>query len=183
MAGLGCGRCRRFGRPFAFERAVGYWEYGEAVRRLVHQLKFTGRRDLAAPLGRMMAQDPRIQVCRSLGRGAVVVPLPARRATVKRRGFDQARLLGEALARSLSLPLDASALRRRRHGDRAQAGSSLGARRAQVRAAFKARRWRVVERPVILLDDVLSTGASADAAARALTLAGARTVWVIALAT
>lgn len=183
MAGRGCGRCRRFGRSFAFERAVGYWEYGVAVRRVVHRLKFNGRRDLAAPLGRMMARDPRIRACLALGAEALVVPLPARRAAARRRGFDQARLLGESLAAALSLPCEASALVRRRDGARAQAGSSLAARRAQVRAVFRARPWWVAERPVILLDDVISTGASADAAARALLLAGARSVSVIALAT
>lgn len=183
VAGAGCGRCRRFGRPFSFQRAIGFWEYGAAVRRIVHRLKFNGRRDLAAPLGRLMAADPRIRTCLSLGPDALVVPLPARREARKRRGYDQALLLGQSLAHGLSLPCSSRALVRRRHGSRAQAGSSLAARRAQVRGVFSARHWLVAERPVILLDDVISTGASVDAAARALLLAGAQSVSVIALAT
>jgi len=81
------------------------------------------------------------------------------------------------------LPCFARALVRRRSEAQAQAGSSLKARRAQVRGVFRSRRWYVAGCPVVLVDDVISTGASADAAARALLLAGAREVTVVALAT
>lgn len=166
-----------------FDRGAGYWGYTDAVRRIVHGFKYTGRRDLLAPLGRRMAQDPRIGSWLAASRDAVIVPLPARPAARRRRGYDQACLLAESLAQAARRPYLARALVRRKNSARAQAGSSLAQRRAQVRAAFRSRRWYVAGCPVVLVDDVISTGASADAAARALLLAGARDVTLVALAT
>ncbi len=112
----------------------------------------------------------------------LVVPVPARRASRRRRGYDQAVGLAQGFAREARLPLDTDALRRRRE-EGPQAGRSRARRRRQAAAAFRARPARVQGRHVILLDDVLSTGATADAASRALICAGARSVRVAVLAT
>jgi predicted amidophosphoribosyltransferase len=215
----GCGRCRRFGRPFAFETAAALWRYAGPARELVHAFKYRGRGDCLAPLGRRLADEPRLKWLwagrppeRSLaerwlpegrlaerwlpegrlaerwlpeGRLAerwLVVPLPARAASRRRRGYDQARLLAEALAARAGLACAPAALVRRRASG-PQAGATVGRRKAAVRGVLRARPWLVAGRPVLLVDDVLSTGASADAAARALRLAGARTVRVAVLAT
>jgi len=176
----GCGRCARFGRPFAFGTAVGLWRYRGTVRALVHAFKYGGRADVLRPLGVRLAAEAR---CVALAAGRpLVVAVPARRASRRRRGYDQARELAVGLARAARLPFEAGALVRRRQGG-AQAGSSRHRRRAQAAAAFRARPARVLGRRVLLVDDVLSTGATADACARALLLAGARRVDVVALAT
>jgi ComF family protein len=180
--GLGCGRCLRFGRSFAFDTAVGLWRYRGTVRRLVHAFKYGRREDLLAPLGGLLADSPRCAAV-ACGRPALlVVPVPARRASRRQRGYDQAEGLAEGLAHRRGLPVDARALVRRRE-EAAQAGRTRAQRRRQAAAAFRARRSRVLGRHVLLVDDVLSTGATADAASRALLLAGAASVGVAVLAT
>lgn len=179
----GCGRCARFGRPFAFARAAALWTYDGPVRDLVHAFKYGGRRDVLVPLGRRMAHSARLGSLARDAPDALVVHVPARAAARRERGYDQAEGLAQGLARALGRPHEAAALRRRRQPSLAQAGRSVAARRRLVRATFAARRSLVDGRAVLLVDDVLSTGATADAAARALRLAGARDVTVLALAT
>jgi ComF family protein len=176
----GCGRCRRFGRPFAFLSAVGLWRYRGTVRELVHAFKYRGRGDVLAPLGARLSREARMLpliVARPL-----VVAVPARAASRRRRGYDQARELAVGLARATALPFDGGALRRRRQGG-PQAGRSRARRRAQAEGAYRARPYRVLDRRILLVDDVLSTGATADACSQALLLAGASRVDVLVLAT
>ncbi|HTE06814.1 MAG TPA: phosphoribosyltransferase family protein, partial [Planctomycetota bacterium] len=116
------------------------------------------------------------------GAPPLVVPVPARRASRRQRGYDQAVGLADGFARALGLRLDPRALVRRRE-DGPQAGRSRARRRRQAAGAFRARPARVHGWRVVLVDDVLSTGATADAAARALLAAGARSVRVAVLAT
>lgn len=176
----GCGRCSRFGRPFAFATAAGLWRYRGPARALVLAFKYGGRRDVLLPLGALLAQSPRAAPL--LARRPVVVPVPARAASRRRRGYDQALELAAGLARATGLPCEPFALRRRR-AEGPQAGRSRAARRRQAAAAFRAFAPAVAGREVLLVDDVLSTGATADACARALLLRGARRVDVITVAT
>jgi len=178
----GCGRCLRFGRPYAFAAAVAMWRYRGPVRQVVQAFKYRGRQDALAPLGTLLAGAPRAAPMMHAGPRVLVVPVPARRISRKRRGYDQAVGLALAFAQRARLPCDPRALRRRRQ-DGPQAGRSRQARRRQVAAAFQAVPFRVEGRSVLLLDDVLSTGATADAASRALLCAGAREVSVLTLAT
>ena len=176
----GCGRCLRFGRPFAFATAAALWRYRGTVRALVHAFKYGGRPDVLAPLGARLARDPR---CAALAVGRpLVVAVPARAASRRRRGYDQARELAVGFARATGLPFEGGALRRRRQGG-PQTGRSRARRRAQAAGAYRARAYRVLGRRVLLVDDVLSTGATADACAQALLEAGASRVDVLVLAT
>ncbi|MHC4844813.1 MAG: ComF family protein [Planctomycetota bacterium] len=180
--GEACGRCRRFGRPWSFEVAAAMWRYRGPARQIVHAFKYGGRQDALAPLGALLAGTPRASPLVHAGRRALVVPVPARKASRKRRGYDQAVGLALAFAQRARLPCDPRALRRRRE-EGPQAGRSRRARRRQAAAAFRAVPYRVHGRRVVLLDDVLSTGATADAASRALLCAGALEVSVLTLAT
>jgi len=175
-----CPRCVRSSLPFAFERAVAHWSYAGPVRRLVHAFKYGGRRDLLQPLGRRLARAARSAAL--LARRPLVVPVPLRRASLRARGYDQAHALAEGLALEARLPFDGRALARRRQPAAAQVASAGSDRRRQLRASFRARPARILDRSVLLVDDVLSTGATADAASRALLLAGARRVDVLVLA-
>jgi ComF family protein len=176
----GCGRCARFGRPFAFASAAALWRYRGPARAVVHAFKYRGRRDVLRPLGAGLLADPR---CAALLTGRpTIVAVPARRASRRRRGYDQARELALGLARAAGLPFERGALLRCRQSG-PQAGRSRARRKAQALGAFRARPVRVLERKLLLVDDVLSTGATADACARALLRAGARRVDLLVLAT
>lgn len=143
---------------------------------LVHALKYGGWRRLAPPLGERMAR-----LCAL--RDHVVVPVPTSAARVRRRGYNQAALLAQAYARALRLPY-ADALARGRDGP-SQVSLPPDRRKANVENAFEIRAGLtgdVAGRPVALVDDVLTTGATAGAAARALERAGARRVIVVTFA-
>ena len=179
---MGCGRCSRFGRPFAFDAAVSLWQYRGAARRIVHAFKYHARRDVLRPLGVRMARSARAVPVVAQGQHLLVVPVPARRKSRRQRGYDQALGLATGVASVLRAQLEPGALRRRRQPAQSQAETLGDPRRLQLRGSFRARRGRVLGRPVLLVDDVMSTGATVDAAARALGLAGAQAVFVLVLA-
>lgn len=148
--------------------------FGGPVADAVHALKYGGRADAALPLGRWLAGRVRLPP------GAAVVWVPLGRRRLVQRGYDQAMLLAGPLARSAGAPLLRGALRRVRE-TRPQVGSDRAARAANVEGAFAASA-RVAGRDLVLVDDVVTTGATARAAAAALRAAGARSVEVVALA-
>ncbi len=172
-----CGACRRRRPGFTYGRSAAVYE--GAVREAVHALKFSGKSALAAPLGDLL-----LETC---ARGLpvapdLVVPVPLHPARERERGFNQAALLARRVARSLGIALDTRALRRLRP-TRAQAELSGAERRANVRGAFAARaRANLAGRHVLLVDDVLTTGATITACARAALNAGALTVGALTVA-
>ncbi|HVO31649.1 MAG TPA: phosphoribosyltransferase family protein, partial [bacterium] len=151
------------------------WE--GALREAVLAFKFGGRTGLAAPLGALVAHAAE-QLPEAPER-VVAVPMPAPRLAA--RGFNQAALLARAVGREMALPFDAAALVRRADAPR-QARGSRATRAANVRDAFAADPRAVEGRVVLLVDDVLTTGATANAGARALRAAGARSVLVATVA-
>lgn len=169
VAVTGCASCGPLG---GFGRARSLLAYGGPATRLVLALKRRGRPGLAAAAGGVLADLARVECLE----GEVVAFVPAGR-TARRRGFDHAELLARAVARSAGrrcLPL----LVRTRRGAR-QADVALEARRENVRGRFLA---RPVAGPVLLVDDVFTTGATAEACATALVEAGAPAVDVLTLA-
>jgi predicted amidophosphoribosyltransferase len=148
----------------------------------VHAFKYRGREDVLAPLGRRLADDPRSRALTCSRPRRLVVPVPARPSALRARGYDQAVGLALALAGAARLRCDTRALVRRRD-DGPQAGRSRRRRRLQAAGAFRAHASHVWGVHILLVDDVLSTGATADACARVLRRAGAVDVAVLALAT
>ena len=142
--------------------------------RAVRAVKFGGRRSLARVLGRRLGAHAR----RAGWRVGRVAAVPLHRARRIRRGYDQAWLLAAAAATELDAPAWAG-LRRIRPTAR-QARGDATARRANVAGAFACRRLPPV--PVLLVDDVWTTGATARACRDALLRAGARDVRVAVVA-
>ncbi len=180
-----CGRCR--GRPPPF-RAFAPLLYRSPVDHLVHELKFAGRLPRARLLGGLLARSLMGHLRRpgedTPGRGdmpQVVLPVPLHPSRLRQRGFDQALELARPVARALALRLEPGACVRLRPTE-AQSHLDAGARRANLRGAFAAR--HPLPERVAVIDDVLTTGATAEAVARALRRAGAREilVWTVARA-
>jgi ComF family protein len=169
-----CGGCRADPPSFDAVRAGGL--LGGPLADAIHAFKYGGRPALARPLGAWLAaREP-------LPPDALVVSVPLARGRRIERGYDQAALLADALARA------AGARRRRARRVLArtretppQVGRSREERARNVAGAFAATA-AVAGRDVVLVDDVVTTGATADAASGALRRAGARSVVVVALA-
>jgi ComF family protein len=148
--------------------------YGGAIARAVSRMKYEHRPDLARPLGDLLwrAVEPHATALT----GAVLVAVPLHRARLAERGFNQAALIARCVARQLRAPLFPRALVRARDTPQ-QAALDRAARLANLAGAFRAREPELVRgRTVLLVDDVLTTGATLAACAAALIDAGARSV-------
>jgi len=169
------GRCMlcRSGRR-GFDSAYCYGVYEGTLRELVHLFKYNGMRRLAAPLGKLMAAALPLDQ-----QFDAVAPVPLHWLKWWQRGFNQSELLAKAIARRRSIPMVKPL--RRNLATRAQAGLSNSQRRENVAGAFRARR-RVNGLRILLVDDVMTTGATAAACARALKRAGAQSVSLLTLA-
>jgi ComF family protein len=147
------------------------------ARDAIHALKFRGRRALARPLAKLIVEQWGAALDADV---AALVPVPLARGRQAERGFNQAALLAERLAAALGVPARPRWLARVRA---TAPQSDLGAaeRRANVRGAFVAHP-AVAGRHVVVVDDVLTTGATVAECARALKAAGAARVGVLAVA-
>jgi len=170
-----CPRCRD--RPPPFERVFAPFIHEGPVAAAVHRFKYEDRPELAGPLGALVAAS----VPESARKGlTAVAAIPLHGARYRSRQYDQAQLLARRVAKALRLPFEPRALRRVRDTAR-QVGETLAAREANVRGAFVGHGW-MKGASVLLVDDVVTTGATARAAAQALLLAGARRVEIAAAA-
>jgi ComF family protein len=174
-AGTPCRRCAS--EPPPVDRAAAVGPYEGVLKRLVAALKFEGHDIVAAPAAARLADTVRAAGLAEDLDG--ITPVPSTRRRNRDRGYDPAVLLSEELARRLSLRL-LPGLRRVRE---TPPQSALGAseRRANVAGAFRAAP-SVAGRSLLLVDDVMTTGATAFAAAAALRSAGARRVALAVLA-
>jgi ComF family protein len=151
--------------PFVFER--------DAHRAIV-QAKFGGVSRLLAPLGVAAAN-----AVPSGWRFDAVVPVPLHASRMRHRGFNQAEVVAREVARILDVPLETRALRRVRRG---ASQASLGAADRSANVAGVYRVAGAVPRRALLVDDVTTTGATLDAAARVLLDGGAERVYALAVA-
>lgn len=192
-AGHFCATCRTaFANPFpldesgrcalcragvqGFDAAYSFGAYEGRLRELIHLFKFEGVRTLAAPLAAFLAA-----ACPRDERVDALVPMPLHWRRRWQRGFNQAGLLAAELGRRLGIPV-LGAVRRVR-ATAPQSGLTNARRRANVARAFlPSRRCALRGLRLLLVDDVLTTGATAAACSRALRSAGAAYVAVLTLA-
>jgi ComF family protein len=169
-----CGACLRRPPPLATVHAACVYAF--PLDRLLPRFKF--HQDLAA--GRLLAQLM-AEACGALPRPDALVPIPLHRARLRSRGYNQALELARPLACALSLPVcDAFLVRIRATGPQSELDAA--ARHRNLRGAFAVRGNTAVPAHVVLVDDVMTTGATLHAAARTLLRAGVQRVdaWVCA---
>lgn len=184
-----CARCRRelpwiSGQPseqkqeFIALAVCPLW-YEDAVRASFHRYKFHGRTCYAGPYGRLVADCARTHLSSSCD---LVTWVPLSRRRRRERGYDQAERIARTVAAELELPL-LSTLEKIRD-TRPQSGlTENSARRANVLGAYRCINSGAVEgKRVLLIDDVLTSGATASECARILRTAGAKTVFCATLA-
>lgn len=174
-----CEECREWPASLRFARSAAVLQ--PPADRLVYGLKYGGWKALGPIMGRRMARlalpplPPRIE--------RVVVPVPTTRTRRRRRGYNQAAVLAGAVSEALGRPL-VRALRRR-SGARTQVALQPSERGRNVWRAFSVQpeeEPRIRDRHVLLVDDVLTTGATAGAASRALESAGVEGVTLLSFA-
>lgn len=164
---------------FSRARAVARFEDGPC-RQLVHRLKYGDRLELAASMGAWMARAGE----EVLGEADVLVPVPLHRRRLAARRFNQSALLAQAVSRGCGVPVALDALARSK-ATASQVGLSRTQRQLNLQGAFAVPAERVgcvAGRAVVLVDDVLTSGATANAASRALLRGGARRVDVLVFA-
>jgi ComF family protein len=166
--------------PPAYGRARAAVRYDGVARDLVHRLKYGDRIDLAASMGRWMARAGR----ELLDDADALVPVPLHWRRLWGRRFNQAAVLARAAAADRGLLVLTAALGRRR-ATAQQVGLSRSAREANVQGAFTVTadgKAAIRDKRLVLVDDVLTSGATVDACARVLLRAGARNVDVLVFA-
>ena len=166
--------------PPDYDRARAVAHYGGTMRTLVHALKFEDRQELRRLLGRLLHEAGR----ELLTDADLIVPVPLSRWRLFSRRFNQAALLGGELARLTALPHAPLVLQRTKR-TKSQVGLTRRQRRENMAGAFaveQRRKAKISGRRVLLIDDVVTTGATVSACARALKRAGAIRVDVLALA-
>lgn len=165
-------------KPPAFDRARAVARFDGTARELVHRLKYADGVHLAPPLGAMMARAGH----ELLGEGAVVLPVPLHRARLWSRRFNQSALLARAVAKTSARELRLDAIERVK-ATRPQVGLTAAQRAENLSGAFRVvDRAAVAGRPVVLVDDVVTTGATVDRVSRLIRRAGAESVDVLTFA-
>ena len=174
-----CGRCLR--HPPAFDAALVAVDYAHPWDGLVTRFKFHAALDLADAFAERLLEAATRS---ATGPPGLLLPAPLSAERLRERGYNQAWELARRLARRLQVPAAADLLLRVRHTPQ-QMGLPLSERAANVHNAFAVeprRRHELHGREVTLVDDVLTTGATAEEMARVLRDAGAARVQVWALA-
>ena len=165
---------------FAFDKVMSCCVYGFYPRKIMYGLKLRNRTYIAKNIGLLMAEKVRLEG----GSFTAMVPVPSSPAKLKKRGYNQAELLAACASKELGLPLWKDALEKTR--ETASLRLSTGQeRRSILEGAFSVPESacaKVRGADILLVDDVVTTGSTADACAIALKDAGAKSVSVLCFA-
>ena len=181
MEGLICGQCQK--QPPAFKQVIAPWSYSFPIDSLISRFKHQARWPFGQMLARLLAQHLQHRLDNTeLTRPDCLLPVPMARKRLRERGYNQALMLTRWLSSDLNLPHDEHVLLRP-HDTVAQQALDAKTRKRNLLGAFAlAPGAQVQGRHFALVDDVLTTGATAHSLAQLLMSAGARQVDVYCLA-
>ena len=170
-----CGDCRE--KPPKYDRAISAAIYETALAEAIHLFKYSKKTNWSRPLGRLL-----LKRVSDFGKLDMILPVPLHTKRLRQREFNQSLLLAREVSLATGLLLQVDNLRRVRW-TQPQIELNGEERRKNVRRAFEVR-WpdQVEDRCVLLIDDVLTTGATVNECARVLKRAGAKSVNVLTLA-
>jgi ComF family protein len=178
--GLTCGQCLK--QPPAFERVAAPWSYSFPLDTLITRFKHSAKWPFGRLLADLLAQYLQHRFDEDLNRPDALVPVPLATKRLRQRGFNQAAMLARWLGGHLDIPCDEMLLLRTQDTS-AQQDLNAEARKKNLRNAFALIPGAQIKgRHLALVDDVLTTGATAQALARLLMDAGAARVDVYCLA-
>lgn len=175
---LTCGECMR--TPPTFTRTLAPWRYQYPVDAMIGRYKYRGQRKFARPLVAGLGDylENHLRTCPE-SVPELIIPAPMHRRRRRKRGFNQADDIAEALSRRLAIPWCARTVRRSRHA-RPQRDLGRAQRLANLQGVFTV--TRPLPRRIAIVDDVITTGATVRSLTDALRDAGAEDVQVWALA-
>ena len=171
-----CRDCRR--HPHRFERGRSLYRY-ESVAGSLFRFKYQGRQEYADFFGEELYQHLRNDI-RSM-RADVMIPVPLHKSRYKERGYNQAALLGKALAKRCEIPFEANLVVRQRQTV-PQKQLNYAERQNNLKKAFKICANDVKLKKVIIIDDIYTTGSTVDALSEVLLEGGVKQIYVVTLA-
>jgi len=166
-----CGDC--LSHPPPFSSVLNFGLYSGSLSEAIHLLKFSGLKRLAKPLGKLLTELPIPTV-------DGIVPVPVTKRTLRTRGFNQALLLSVVLSRHIRIPVYMDMLYKKKDTP-AQIGLGAKERTRNLRNAFEVK-GELHGLRLLLLDDVMTTGATVKECAKTLVKSGAREVVAVTLA-
>lgn len=163
---------------YYFNRALSVVKYEKDIKDLIYKFKYSNHTYLARTMGAMMADKLRQEGIKI----DIIIPIPLYKGKEKERGFNQARLLGKYIGRDLNVPLNIDTLLRIKN-TKVMHNLSKSQRQENVRDAFKVvENGVIVNKDILLVDDIFTTGATVNICSKLLMEAGAKSVTVLTFA-
>jgi len=175
-SGTLCPAC--WGQHGAIDGIRSVFRFEGAVRQAIHQLKYRNLKSISAQLGSFLAtymQNNRVD-------GEVLVPVPLHPRRLRERGYNQSKLLAWELGKLIGMPVVGGSLCRGKDSLPQARTATVEARHRNVKKAFACAGEELRGSRVILIDDVCTSGATLEACADAVVVAGARSAWGLTLA-
>jgi competence protein ComFC len=175
-----CPNCQ--GKNFSFDRTLSPCIYEGVIRELIHKFKYQSKDYLSSLLTRLLIEF----ICQyqiNLELFDLIIPIPLHKIRLREREFNQAELIARKVTEEFPLPLSASNLWRKHHRQAQMELEEMSERWKNIKGCFALRNPAEVKgKNIILIDDVLTTGATCSEAASVLKAAGAGSIWVLTLA-
>lgn len=170
--------CRNCTKHRYFDKGIGIFVYSSVIQQSLFKLKYGNRQEYGVFYGKFAAEYAREKITR--WEIDVIIPIPLHKKRMRKRGYNQSAIIAETMGKQLGIPVDIKILKRTVN-TKPQKDLDEKERKQNLKNAFQ------TERPleysnVLLVDDIYTTGATIDAAAESLKMAGAKKVYFLTIA-